>query len=277
LNELTGPSTYRYDGNGNLTLNGSVRYTYNAANQTSGIQPSSTESMTYSGATQTDRVATAISHGASGTYQYGLLGLSSSTISGATTNLTRDAAGTLTEERTSAGNYYYLFDGLGSVVGLTDSGGNLVATYRYDPFGKTVASTGTVTNPWQFGGAYLDSYTGLYKMGLRYYDPTLGRFTQQDPKVAWDNPIGWNRYVYGQDDPVDNSDPTGADCGHDVAVADALFAVAGVGAGGAIGQAVEAVAAGEASGNTIVVAVAAGFGILVAGGNLLNTVVNSCG
>jgi len=29
--------------------------------------------------------------------------------------------------RTSTGTYYYLFDGLGSVTGLTDIGGNLVA------------------------------------------------------------------------------------------------------------------------------------------------------
>jgi uncharacterized protein RhaS with RHS repeats len=38
-------------------------------------------------------------------------------------------------------------------------------------------------------------------MGERYYDPTLGRFTQLDP-------LG-NGYVYSQDDPVNFSDPSG--------------------------------------------------------------------
>jgi RHS repeat-associated protein len=37
------------------------------------------------------------------------------------------------------------------------------------------------TNPWKFAAGYLDSSTGLYKFGTRYYDPTLGRWTQQDP------------------------------------------------------------------------------------------------
>ncbi|MBU4190360.1 MAG: hypothetical protein KJ886_05145 [Candidatus Thermoplasmatota archaeon] len=30
--------------------------------------------------------------------------------------------------QTSTGTFYYLFDGLGSVTGLTDNGGNLVST-----------------------------------------------------------------------------------------------------------------------------------------------------
>lgn len=226
-----------FDGNGDLTLQDSVRSTCDAANQTASIQPSSTESMTYTGATQGDRVATAISPGATGTYQYGLLGLSSSTISGAATSFTRDAAGKLTEERTAGGNYYYLFDALGSVVGLTDSSGSLVNTYQYDPYGKLVNSTGTVTNPWQFAGAYFDSYTGLYKMGQRYYDPALGRFTQQDPQVQWLTPQGWNRYAYSQDDPIDMSDPTGADCGTDIGIAEALLAGAGLAVIGTVGQA----------------------------------------
>ena len=36
---------------------------------------------------------------------------------------------------TAQGKFYYLFDGLGSVTGLTDVGGNLVSTYSYDAFG----------------------------------------------------------------------------------------------------------------------------------------------
>jgi hypothetical protein len=45
----------------------------------------------------------------------------------------------LNSERTSAGKvYYYLFDGLGSIVGMTDSTGALVATYGYDPSATSV-------------------------------------------------------------------------------------------------------------------------------------------
>lgn len=75
---------------------------------------------------------------------------------------------------------------------------------------RRTSTTGTVTIPSQFVGAYFDSYAGLYKMGQRSYDPALGRFTQQDPKIQWANPNGWNRYLYGPDDPVNDVDPTGA-------------------------------------------------------------------
>ena len=137
---------------------------------------------------------------------------------GQTVYYTRTPSGHLVSQRTAAGSYYYLFDGLGSVVGMVDPFGNLAARYGYDPYGQSVTKTGpdnnpgylTVAdgNPWRYTGAYLDG-TGLYKMGERYYDPARGRFTQLDP-------LG-NGYVYASDDPVNLSDPSGLcdpeDCG----------------------------------------------------------------
>ncbi|MFE6252287.1 RHS repeat-associated core domain-containing protein [Streptomyces niveus] len=41
-------------------------------------------------------------------------------------------------------------------------------------------------------------------MGARYYDPSLGRFTQPDPSGQDTNP-----YLYAGGDPVNGSDPTG--------------------------------------------------------------------
>ena len=38
-------------------------------------------------------------------------------------------------------------------------------------------------NPVEFTGAMLDSSSGLYKMGERYYDPGVGRFTQAAARV----------------------------------------------------------------------------------------------
>jgi len=61
-----------------------------------------------------------------------------------------------------------------------------------------------VPNPWQYTGGYLDSETGLVKLGQRYYDPTLGRFTQLDPKGGG--------YVYAGDNPTTVVDPTGLGC-----------------------------------------------------------------
>ncbi len=41
-------------------------------------------------------------------------------------------------------------------------------------------------------------------MGHRYYDPTLGRFTQLDPSGQETNP-----YLYAGGDPINNTDPSG--------------------------------------------------------------------
>lgn len=195
-NELLG-SGFAYDANGNQTTRGDgMAFVYNAKDQTSSVTPpsSSAVSMTYTGQGQSQRVTAGQS-----AYAYGLLGLSSE----GQTFYTRDNAGLLTEERTPSGNYYYLVDGLDSVVGLTDAGGNLVAAYTYDPYGQVTSSTGAVTNPWRFAGAYLDAATGLYKMGARYYDPSLGRWTQQDAVESG------NAYAYVAENPVNASDPAG--------------------------------------------------------------------
>nr|WP_079030536.1 RHS repeat-associated core domain-containing protein [Streptomyces ambofaciens]CAJ88805.1 putative secreted protein [Streptomyces ambofaciens ATCC 23877] len=65
------------------------------------------------------------------------------------------------------------------------------------------ATTEAVPQPYRCAGTYADP-TGLYKMGHRYYDPTLGRFTQPDPSGQETNP-----YLYAVGDPVNLVDPTG--------------------------------------------------------------------
>ncbi len=96
------------------------------------------------------------------------------------------------------------------MVGLTDSNGTLVSTYQYDPYGNLTSSSGTVANPWRFAGGYYDSGTGLYKFGTCYYDPTLGRWSQQDPLSGkLTDPNSLNRYLYVGDNPVNLTDLSG--------------------------------------------------------------------
>jgi RHS repeat-associated protein len=116
-------------------------------------------------------------------------------------------------EDVAGSRYYFAFDGLGSVVGLFDSSGSLVSNYvaTYEPYGKLVGAppTGYPAFNYRFASYWFDTQTGLYKVGARYYDPALGRWTQRDPI---DNPFelhGWNRYIYAGDDPINDADPTG--------------------------------------------------------------------
>jgi len=98
------------------------------------------------------------------------------------------------------------------VVGLTDSNGNEVNAYDYDPYGVMLNETQGQPNPFQYEGGYFESSTGLVKFGTRYYNPQLGRWTQQDPKAgSLGNPDTLNRYLYVDDDPVNLVDSSGRD------------------------------------------------------------------
>ncbi|MFJ7627809.1 RHS repeat-associated core domain-containing protein [Streptomyces sp. NPDC097595] len=99
---------------------------------------------------------------------------------------------------------YYLTDATGNILGAVDQAGTRTHTYAYTPTGTTrTTPTETVPQPYRFAGAYNDS-TGLCKMGARYYDPTLGRFTQPDPSGQETNP-----YLYATGDPINHTDPSG--------------------------------------------------------------------
>jgi RHS repeat-associated protein len=95
-----------------------------------------------------------------------------------------------------------LASSVGTVVALTDSSGNIVNQYKYDSYGNVITATEQVSNPFRFTGAIWDSSTGLYKMGERYYDPTIGRFVTPDPLDGQD-------YTYAGNNPINAIDPSG--------------------------------------------------------------------
>jgi RHS repeat-associated protein len=101
---------------------------------------------------------------------------------------------------------YYEADGLGMITSLSDSAGALANTYRYDSYGNLLASTGTITNSFQYAGREFDSETGLYYNRARYYSPQLGRFVSEDP-LGFDG--GINLYAYVGNSPSNLIDPFG--------------------------------------------------------------------
>jgi RHS repeat-associated protein len=108
------------------------------------------------------------------------------------------------------GHFAYHADGLGSITTLTDLNGTPVRSYTYDSFGRLVAQTGTVTNPYTYTGRELDPESGLYYYRARYYDPLTGRFLQEDPfKGMLQLPLSFNPYPYVLGNPLRFTDPTG--------------------------------------------------------------------
>jgi RHS repeat-associated protein len=107
---------------------------------------------------------------------------------------------------TYAGTYYYHFDGLGSVVGLTNSSGNTVEVYEYDVYGRVGATDASHPNRILFTGREYDKETGLYYYRARYYNPQIGRFLQTDP-VGY--APGMNLYRYCRNNPLKWTDPFG--------------------------------------------------------------------
>lgn len=104
---------------------------------------------------------------------------------------------------------YYHADGLGSITSLSNSAGALANTYTYDSFGKLTASTGALTNPFQFTGREFDQETGIYEYRARYYDQNAGRFISEDP-IRFRG--GINFYAYVLNSPTNFMDPTGTVC-----------------------------------------------------------------
>jgi RHS repeat-associated protein len=206
--ELTNTG-FTYDANGNLTAKPGQTYAYNSLNQTTSITTAGTPiAMAYADIGQGERT----SAGAN-SYLNGLLGMTRQT-GGSTLAFTRTPGGSLVSMRSGTSHFYYIFDALGSVIALTDGSGSIAASYTYDPYGNTVTASGAQAsvNPFRFASGYFDSATGLLKFGTRYYDPSLGRWTQRDPiggSIA--SPGAVDRYVYVGDSPVNLTDESGAD------------------------------------------------------------------
>jgi len=105
---------------------------------------------------------------------------------------------------------FYLVDGLGSVRGLTDVAGGVVADYSYDAFGNLVGESGDVENDYLFAGEQFDGELGQYYLRQRFYDSGTGRFTRRDVyEGRIGEPITLHKYLYAGGNPVIHIDPSG--------------------------------------------------------------------
>ena len=129
--------------------------------------------------------------------------------------------------------YYYFGKNLqGDVIALYRSDYNstsktytptLVATYTYDPWGTPIgifdANGSTISqtayhvaayNPFRYRGYRYDGDTRLYYLKSRYYDPAIGRFINADGFYSTNQGFaGYNMFAYCNNNPTQNTDPSG--------------------------------------------------------------------
>jgi RHS repeat-associated protein len=107
-------------------------------------------------------------------------------------------------------NHYYHADGSGNITALVDSTQAISATYKYEPFGRTISSSGTmaVQNVYRFSSKEWLTGSGMYYYGFRVYEPSLQRWLNRDPIGEWG---GINLYGFVENNPINLYDSFGLD------------------------------------------------------------------
>ena len=116
----------------------------------------------------------------------------------------------LASDAESARTYYhYASDEMGSITHVTDSENEEILNhYEYDAWGNLTVCEEKVQNRFRFNGQQYDPISQQYYLRARYYNPVIGRFTQEDSY----NVDGLNLYAYCRNNPVSYVDPSGNIC-----------------------------------------------------------------
>ncbi|NOU78471.1 RHS repeat protein [Paenibacillus sp. LMG 31459] len=114
------------------------------------------------------------------------------------------------KDKKASKDYYYLYNGHGDVVQIVDTNGVIKNNYVYDEWGNITSQTEEISNSFKYAGETYDPETGLYYLRARYYDPSMGRFLNEDTVEGQiDNPLTQNLYTYVGNNPLIFSDPSG--------------------------------------------------------------------
>ncbi|WP_185652655.1 RHS repeat domain-containing protein, partial [Clostridium sp. DJ247] len=209
LIEGENPANFQYDNQGNLiseaNKQGTTKYTYDCFNRTTGVQKQDGNYIknSYDPEGLRDKVEEngvvskfVFDRGSVVTELDGEDNLKVASIRGIEIVSQRDSKND---------SYYYLNNYHGDVVNLTDILGNIVNSYSYDAFGNTLEASEQVHNRFRYSGEQFDSVTNQYYLRARFYNPVVGRFTQEDEYRG----DGLNLYAYVGSNPVNYFDPTG--------------------------------------------------------------------
>ena len=197
LRDSVSPWEPSYDTDGNLLSDGVFTFTYDAANRLKTVSTNGILVLTNFYDAKSRRVRK-VTPDAATTFFYDDWNLIEERI--AYTNGTasaihyywgKDLSGTL-QGAGGVGGLLYLtvndsvyipfYDNNGNITRYLDATGNTVAQYTYDAFGNTISQSGSLANIFRhrFSTKYIDSETGLYYYGYRFYHPILMRWLNRD-------------------------------------------------------------------------------------------------
>ena len=103
---------------------------------------------------------------------------------------------------------FYHLDEQNSTAFVTGRNREIQNFYQYDAFGNIRKEKETLHNRILYTGQQYDHESNQYYLRARYYNPTLGRFTQEDVYRG----DGLNLYDYCKGNPVIWYDPSGYKC-----------------------------------------------------------------
>ena len=111
----------------------------------------------------------------------------------------------LLKKETDNKYYYYHQNEHGDVTHLTNIDGEIENSYSYDVFGSIREEKEAVSNYFKYSGEQYEKEIEQYYLRARFYNPVVGRFTQED--VYRED--GLNLYVYVVNNPLLWVDPSG--------------------------------------------------------------------
>ncbi|MCE7958547.1 MAG: RHS repeat protein [Acidobacteria bacterium ACB2] len=209
-----GEAGYTYDANGNTQTRtqGALAYGFGYDNENRLVEITGSEPATYTYDYQGRRTSKTVA-GTTTTYLYDGLNLVAETTGGQTSYFLNGPGIDEPIAMTRAGTTsYFSVDGLGSVVATSDSSGTVTHSVVFDAWGNVKAETGTRTHPFTYTGREVGE-AGLHFYRARYYQPSVGRFTQEDPiplrggaasysyvggdPLGWVDPLGLRRVIIG--------------------------------------------------------------------------------